>query len=226
MKQASSSSSSLAYMAKCMLQRISGIVVSSSATSFSNFRQLFHRLHSPCGLVVLVEVMRYFPHHFDANMKNQPHCDMLHRLRSPEHSFHAVDIGTLMQFLAERKSRQPIQCICSNVKCNCDVNLARAQVRTEIILVTMVGLCSLFSRLLFVCLFFRYILLSFFFVQSCMSIGLDSFHFISFHLSRKYVIWKFLSLSVCAHFALMCVCLLVCSFLSSGIECDFAYNIQ
>lgn len=182
-----------------MLQKSSAIVASSSssATSFSNFRQLFHLLHLPCGLVVLVEVMRYFPHHFDANMKNQPHCDMLHGLRSPEHSFHAVDIGTLMQFLAERKSRQPIQCICSNVKCNCDVNLARAQVRTEIILVTMVGLCSLFSRLLFVCSFVVSCSL-FFFVQSCMSIGLDSFHFISFHLSRKYVIWLFLSLSVSA----------------------------
>lgn len=77
---------------------------------------------------------------FDANdgRPTPQRSDMLHESRT---SFHLVDIGTLMCihiYIAEEKV-STIQCICSNVKCNCNVNLARAQVHTGIILVTMLG---------------------------------------------------------------------------------------
>lgn len=57
-------------------------------------------------------------------------------------------INALPKWNREKRHRT-IQCICSNVKCNCDVNLARAQVHTGIILVTM--LAHFYIPYFFVC---------------------------------------------------------------------------
>lgn len=54
-------------------------------------------------------------------------------------AFHFVDIATLMHCRRKEEKKKDsctTQCICSNVKCNCDVNLARAQVHTGIIVIS------------------------------------------------------------------------------------------